>query len=141
MDNFSKDFYEGNEVLFVGYSGKNQGFSKMIYQAFTDNGIKVYPMNSKDGATYDVKVYKNFEELPQKPKTAFLLLNKENTRKVIQGLADNGIKKIQFQTKGNVDNAILEQCKNLGIKTIVACPMARFGKGLHRFHGYLAGVR
>ncbi len=138
----NKEFYNGNEVLFVGYSGgKNQPFSKMIYQAFTNNGIKVYPINPRSEGSYDVEVYRSIDQLPKVPTTAYVLLKKENARKVIKELADNGIKKIQFQNKRNVDEAILEDCSKLGIETVVACPMMRFGTGLHRVHGFFAGVR
>lgn len=139
--NYPKEFYEGNEVLFVGYSSKNQAFSKMIYQAFTDNGIQVYPMNSKEDGSYDVKVYHSFDQIPKMPATAYLLLNKENIKKVLPKIAEKGVKKVQFQNKKYIDDAIVNECQTLGIETLAACPMMKFGKGFHRFHAFLAGVK
>ncbi len=142
MSMLNKEFFNDSEVLFVGYSGgRNQPFSKMIYQAFTSNGIKVYPINPKLEGNYDVKVYRSIAQLPKIPTTAYVLLKKENARKAIYELAENGIKKIQFQNKRNVDEAILQACSELGIETLIACPMMRFGTGLHRLHGFFAGVR
>lgn len=141
MTKLNKEFFDGNEVVFVGYSGRNQTFSKMVYQAFSNNGIKVYPLNSKENGNYDVKVYKSIEELPKIPKTAYVLLNKENTRKVIRELAGKGIKKVLFQNSKNADKSVLEECAKLGIEAIVACPMMRFGSGIHRIHAFFAGVR
>ncbi len=141
MVDLKKEFFPGDEVLFMGYSAKNQGFSSKIYQAFSNHGIKVYPLNSKESENYAVKVYKSIDELPRIPKTAYILLNKESTRKVIKELSNKGIKNIVFQRSGNVDRSILEECTRLGMKTIVACPMMSFGSGIHRFHGLLAGIR
>lgn len=142
MSKLEKDFFDQSEVLFVGYSGgKNQPFSKMLYQAFANNGIKVYPVNRKTEGNYDVKVYNNFSDLPKIPSTAFVLLNKENTRKAVKELADCGVKRIQFQSKRNIDEEILSDCAKMGIDTVVACPMMKFGSGIHKIHGFFAGVR
>lgn len=141
MSNLTKDFFNEKEILFMGYSGKNQRFSKMVYNAFNNNGIKVYPVNSKEGSYYDIKVYKSLEELPKIPKTAYVLLNKENTRNAISSLKDKGVKKILFHSKKNIDSSILDECTKMGIETAVACPMMRFGSGIHRIHGFFAGIK
>jgi predicted CoA-binding protein len=141
MLKLNREFFENNEVLFVGYSGRNKAFSSMVYKAFTDNGIKVYPLNNKEGGSYDVKVYTRLSEIPTIPKSAYVLLNKENARKTIKTLADSGVKRILFQGKKVVDEGILEDCKSNGIEAVAACPMMIFGSGLHKIHGFFAGVR
>lgn len=141
MVDLKKEFFLEDEVLFVGYSAKNQGFSRKVYQAFLNNGIKVYPLNNKESGNYDVKVYKNIEDLPRIPKTAYILLNKDNTRQVIEVLANKGVQNLLFQRSRNIDQSILEECTKFGIKTIVACPMMRFGSGIHRIHGLMAGIK
>ncbi|MCX7709140.1 MAG: CoA-binding protein, partial [Clostridia bacterium] len=141
MSILNKDFFEGNEVIFVGYSGKNQGFCGNVHKAFINNGIKVYAVNNKEGGTYDIKVYKHLEELPKIPKTAYVLQNKENSQKAVKELAEKGVRKILFQSSRNVDASTLEECKKMGIETIVACPMMKFGSGIHKLHGFFAGVR
>ncbi len=141
MKKLNKEFFEGNEVIFMGYSSKQPQFSKMIYQAFADNGIKVYPVNSKEGATYDVKVYKKMDELPSVPKTAFILMKKEHAQKVLNELAQKGVRKVLFQNGSVADQEILDQCKGLGMEALVACPMMGLGKGIHRIHAFFAGVK
>ncbi len=142
MIKIDKDFYENGEVLFVGYSGgKNQPFSKMVYQAFTNNGIKVYALNNKPGGDYDIKVYGSMEELSQMPKTAYVLLKKENIMGILEELGARGIQRIQFQSSRSADASVLEACARMGIQTAVACPLMKFGSGLHRLHGFFAGVR
>ncbi len=141
MEKVNKDFFKGNEVLFVGYSSKNKAFCNSIMNAFAKKGFKVYPMNTRTKDGFDVKVYQDFAELPKVPDTAFVLLKSDNVRKVIKPLGENGIKRILFQNEKMVDQAILEQCKQLGIETAVGCPMMLFGSGLHRVHGFFAGVK
>lgn len=141
MIKLNKSFFDGQEVLFVGYSEKQKDFCDMVFKAFTDNGIRVYPLNKRKGASFDRKVYTEFTELPAIPATAYVLTNKENTKSMVQELADKGIKKILFQGKNNVDPETLEKCRGLGIETVVACPMMVFGRGFHKIHAFFAGVR
>jgi len=141
MVKISKDFFKDGEVLFVGYSSRNNGYSKSIYQAFTNNQMKVYPYNTKENASFDIKVYKNLAELPTIPKNAFILLNKENTAKAVKVLIGNGVKRILFHNAKNVDAATLEECEKAGIETAAGCPMMVYGTGIHKIHAFFAGVK
>lgn len=141
MNKLSKSFLKDNEILFVGYSSRNKAYSNGIYQAFTNNGFKVYPFNTKENASYDIKVYKKPEELPTMPKSAFILLNKDNTAKAVRMLADKGVKRILFYSAKGVDEDTQKLCESKGIEMAAGCPMMLYGKGLHKFHGILAGVK
>lgn len=141
MAKLSKDFFTDNEVLFVGYSLKNNAFSKGVYDAFAKNGIKVYPLNKNAEGSHEVKVYKSLTDLPKVPRCAYILLNRDNTGNMVKLLAENGVTRILFQNKKNGDTDILTQCKDLGMDTAVACPMMVLGSGIHRLHGFFAGVR
>jgi acyl-CoA synthetase (NDP forming) len=141
MVKLNKDFFKDNDVLFVGYSSRNSGYSKIVYQAFTDNKIKVYPYNKKENATYDVKVYKNLSELPVMPKNAYILLNKDNTAKAVKELIGKGVKRILFYSQKTVEPSIAAECEKAGIETAYGCPMMVYGKGFHKFHALLAGVK
>ncbi|HWT26667.1 MAG TPA: CoA-binding protein, partial [Mobilitalea sp.] len=111
MVKLNKDFFKDGEVLFVGYSSRNSAYSKGVYQAFANHNIKVYPYNTKENATYDVKVYKSLSELPKMPKAAFILLNKENTAKAVKQLLGKGVNRILFYSAKNVEPAILKECE------------------------------
>jgi predicted CoA-binding protein len=141
MNKLSKGFFKDNEILFVGYSSRNKQYSNMVYQALTDNGFQVYPFNTKENASYDIKVYKKLEELPVMPKTAFILLSKDNTPKAVKMLAGKGIKRILFRNASFVDEETLKECEKQGIEMAAGCPMMVYGKGLHKFHALFAGVR
>lgn len=134
-------FFSDKEVLFVGYSSRNSAYSKELFKGFTNNNIKVYPYNTKENATYDIKVYKSLSELLAMPKTAFILLNKENTAKAVKELVGKGVKKILFQNAKNVDPAVVAECEKAGIETAAGCPLMIFGSGFHKFHAFFAGVK
>ncbi len=140
MDKLEKDFFTGNEVLFVGYSSRQKGFCNMVAKAFARNGIKVYPLNTKSKGPFPIKVYASLTEIPRLPETAYVLTNKENTRQAVQELKANGVKRILFQSKKCVDPQTLEECRSAGIETAVACPLMFLGSFLHKIHGFLAGV-
>lgn len=141
MVKFNKKFFDDSEVLFVGYSSRNVAYSNSILQAFTNNNIKVYPLNTKENAEFDTKVYKKLEELPDMPKTAYVLLNKENTAKAVKQLIENGFTKILFYSKNTVDSATLAECDKAGVITSIGCPMMIYGNGIHKLHAFFAGVK
>ncbi|HWT74994.1 MAG TPA: CoA-binding protein [Mobilitalea sp.] len=134
-------FLTDKDILFVGYSSRNIGYSRELLKAFTNNRIKVYPYNTKENAKFDIKVYQNLSELPVMPKTAFILLNKDNTSKAVKELIGKGFKKILFHSQKTVDPAALAECDKAGIETAYGCPMMIFGTGFHKFHAFIAGVK
>jgi predicted CoA-binding protein len=141
MPKISRNFFKGKEILFLGYSGRNESFCKMILQAMSNNGFKVYPVNSNHDRRFDSKVYSSLSELPSVPENVYIMMNSDNTAKAVADLKGKGVKRILFQNKKVINDSLLEQCRQMGIETAVACPMMMFGKGIHRFHGFLAGVR
>lgn len=141
MVKLSRDFFADNEVLFMGYSSRRPAFSNSIYKAFTDAGVKVFPINSKQNGKYDVKVYNDISELKKVPSAAYILLNTENARKAVKQIKGSGVKRILFQPGKTADKEILDECAAAGIETAVGCPMMLFGSGLHRLHAFFTGVK
>lgn len=133
------DYFENKEVLFVGYSSRNKSFSNLIYKTLTKNGLEVYPVNVRKDCTFDINVY-NYENLPKIPRSAYVLLKKENTKIAVAELIQKGVKKFLFQNKASVDNETLRLCKEKGIETAIACPMMLYGSGFHKIHRFFAGV-
>ncbi len=141
MIKINKDFFTDSDILFVGYSSRNKAYSNMVFEAFTNNNIKVYPFNTKDNADFDIKVYKKFSELPMIPQTAYVLLNKTSAAKAVNHLIDNGVKKILFYNKNMVDPATLEECDKAGVVTAYGCPLMVYNGGIHKLHSFFAGVK
>ncbi len=141
MARLTRDFFAGGEVLFVGYSSRNAGFSRKLYKAFTEAGIRVYPLNPKGSADSAVRVYRSLDELPAVPAAAYVLLGAGKAGGLVRELAAQGVKRILFHLGKTADAAVLEECRALGVETAVACPLMLFGGGIHWLHGWLAGVR
>lgn len=136
-----KDFFTNNEVLFLGFSSNPNAFSRKVYQTFIKNGIKVYAVNTKKTKDQEIKVYTNLNELSQMPKCAYILLNKENTAIAAKQLQEKGIERILFHSPQTVDVDVVEQCRRLGIRVAVACPMMILKSGpIHKIHGFCAGL-
>jgi predicted CoA-binding protein len=141
MRNLKNEFFSEKEVLFMGYSSRSPQFSSLIYKAFTDAGIKVFPVNPKTSSKYDVKVYQDLSELPKVPSVAYILMNNKNAKAAVQQLKSYGIKKIMFHRGKTADRSLLDECKEAGIETAVACPLMLYGSGIHKLHAWLAGVK
>ena len=138
MAKLYKNFFKDQDILFVGYSSRNNTYSKEIYQTLVNNQKKVYPYNKKADATYDIKVYHSLEDLPKMPKSAFVLLNKDNAAKAAKELISKGISRILFRT---ADQATLLECEKAGVEAVVGCPLMIYGTGMHKFHAFFAGVK
>lgn len=141
MKKLSRDFFKGNEVLFVGYSSRNKAFSQELYRSISNSGVKVYPYNVKKEASYDIKVYNNLSDMEKIPEAAFILLNAGNAAKAAEELAGKGVKRMLFQSKGNVSPQTMEALEKKGVEVSVGCPLMLFGKGLHKIHAFFAGVK
>lgn len=140
MAKLTKDYFTNNEVLILGYPLKDDPSMKMILPAFQKNNIKVYAMNANATGDLDIKIYKSFAELPTRPKCAYIYLEKNEITPWISEMVSNGVRRVLFHSKQDVEPADIEACKSAGLETAIACPMMLLGKGLHKFHKFLAGV-
>lgn len=141
MARLTKDFFLNGEVLFVGCSSRNKRFSAMVRGAFEAAGIRVYAVNPKGSADPAVTVFRSLAELPAVPGTAYVLLGAGKARAVVGELAARGVRRILFHVGRTADEAVLAECRALGVEAAVACPLMVFGGGIHWLHGWLAGVR
>lgn len=135
-----RSFFEAEEVLFVGYSKKNEAFCKGVADAFEKRGAAVYPVNP-DPSKFARTVYADPSAVPARPKFAYVLTGKRRNVELVEALASLGVERVAFQSSMSADKELLARCAELGIKAVVACPMMALGGGFHRFHGFLAGVR
>jgi len=116
-------FFAAKEMVFIGYSSRHREFCTMAAQAFTDHGTKVYPVNPNQG-DYGVEVFSN----------------RRHNDGLAARLAAKGVKRVLFNSRQSTDEGLSAECRSLGMTVAVSCPMMALGKGLHRFHGWLAGV-
>lgn len=140
MAKLTKDYFTGNEVLILGYPLNDDPSMKMILPAFLRNNIKVYALNAKATGDSDIKIYKSFSELPAVPKCAYIYLEKNEITPWISKMKENGVERVLFHSKQDVEPADVEACKKAGLETAIACPMMLLGKGMHKLHKFFAGV-
>lgn len=133
-------FFSADSVIFVGYSSRNIGFCKMVREAFERSGTRVFPVNPS-GSVAGESVFTSIESLSGKADFAVVLTKKERNRAVAQELAKAGVKRVAFANSLCADRGVLDTCAELALEAVVACPMMALGGGLHRLHGFLAGVR
>lgn len=140
MKKINKEFLNCKELLIVGYPAAEDVFMKGLLEACLNSGIKVFPLAFAEGS-YNVKVYKALAELPKVPACAYIYLEKEHIQPVIRQLAESGVKRVLFHWKKDFDQGIIDECEKAGLEAAVGCPMMVLGKGYHKFHALLAGVR
>ena len=140
MGKLTKDYFSDNEVLILGYPLNDDSSMKMILRAFQQNGIKVYAMNAKATRDLDIKIYKSFSELPEVPKCAYIYLAKADVTPWIAKMKENGVRRVLFHSKKDVELTDIEACQKAGLETAIACPMMLLGGGIHKLHKFLAGV-
>lgn len=140
MDKLTKGFFSDNEVLILGYPLKSDPSMKMILRAFQQNNITVYAMNANATGDLDIKIYKSFSELPKVPKCAYIYLAKDAIAPWITKMKENGVQRVLFHSKKDVEPSDVEVCRKAGLETAIACPMMLLGGGIHKLHKFLAGV-
>lgn len=135
-------FFANDEVLFIGLSSNPRSFSRSVYRDFLKSGINVFPVNNKRFGLEGNEVYTSVKEIPKMPSTAYILLNKRNTKIAFDDIKNSGVKKILFHSRSIVDAQTLNECKDMGIEAVVACPKMMISKApIHKLHGFVAGVR
>ena len=140
MDKLSRNYLE-KEALFYGCSLKDKRFCELAHKSLSENGIKLYPVGNSQDGSFSFKVYNNLDELPEIPSFAYIVSDKDETRKIVSRLHELGVKKILFNSKNCVDKDTLNECEKMGMQTIVACPMMVLRSGSCRIHAFFAGVK
>lgn len=139
--NATKALFKGGKVIFAGFSKRNEAYSMSIYDALSGAGLEVYPYNPRKGETFSVKVFDSLDGIPGKPNAAIIAVKADHALSLVDSLHGRGIKNILFVSRTAASPAVLQKCDSLGLTAAVACPLMLYGKGFHRFHGWLAGIK
>lgn len=141
MKKLTKDFFSSGSAVMIGYSSKAESFSRAVYKDMSKAGITVYPVNRNAEASYDIKVYSDLSEVSDMPEVGVILVGQDEILGAIKELKSYGVKKVLVQSKRFIDGETESYCDEKGVELNVGCPLMAAGKGLHRFHGFLAGVK
>jgi hypothetical protein len=140
MKKIDKNFIVDNQILFLGVAKKYKMFCNSVYKAFAKNSIKVFPVKI-DESGCNFETFNSINEIKKMPKSAYSILDTPDNKKIIKELKNKGVTKILFHSKNIIDDELISQCGNLGLEVYVSCPLMLYGKGIHRFHGFLSGVK
>ena len=140
MNKIDKNFVLNNEILFLGVSKQYKMFSDMAYDGFVKKNVKVFPVRM-DNEKYKYETFGSINEISSVPKTAYTIMDTSDNKKIMKDLKAKGVTKILFHSKNIIDDELLTQCKELGFEVAVSCPLMYYGSGLHRFHGFISGVK
>lgn len=138
---FSKDFFSPGPLAFVGYSSKSPAYSAEIKETLERAGFTVHPVNKNPSSMLELPLHRCLDVLPPETRQALVLLAGDRALAAVEDLGKLGYRKVLFRSRGLAGKAALERAAALGMEVAVGCPLMVYGKGLHRFHGFLAGVR
>ncbi len=140
MNKIDRNFIIDNQIFFLGVAKKYKMYCNTAYKVFVKNGIKVFPVKIDDAAC-NFNTFSSINEIPVLPKTAYSILDIPDNKKIVKELKNKGVAKILFHSKNIIDEELISLCKNIGLEVAVSCPLMLYGRGFHRFHGFISGVK
>lgn len=141
MNKLNLSYFDNEEVVLVGLSSNKKSYSQMVYKSMIEQGVTVYPVNNRKDATFGINVFESIIEVPRTATIACVLTRKEHNEGMVEQIITMGIKKILIRSKSQLSEKDIEAINREKIEVTIGCPNMVLGKGLHRFHGYLAGVK
>lgn len=134
-----KDIFTNSRVLLIGFSVRQNTFSREVYNSLEDEAITVVPYNPKS-ADYGVKVYNNYSDIDNIPEVAVVLLNKDNLSKEVDKILSSGVKRVIVNSKSHLTLEVINKFKNSDVELDILCPLLIVGRGFHRIHKFFAGL-
>lgn len=141
MKKLNLSYFNNQEVVLIGLSSNKKSYSQKVYEVLTENRIMVYPVNKRSDITFDINVLKSIFEVPRTSTIACVLTKKENNEGMVEQIIKMGIKKILVRSKSQLSEKDIDIINREKVELTIGCPFMVYGKGLHRFHGYLTGVK
>lgn len=141
MKKLNLRYFDSQEVMLIGLSSNEKSYSQRVYKAMTEQGIPVYPVNNRKDVTFGINVFKSTQEVPETTTIACVLTKKEHNEGLVEQIIKMGIKKILVRSESQLSEKDIDAINREKIELSIGCPFMVLGKGLHRFHGYLAGVK
>jgi predicted CoA-binding protein len=137
---FSSSFFTPGPLAFVGWSSKQLAYCESIRAALEAKGFSVFPVNSNPASEFGATVHRDLASVPSDVVQAFILPTGDSALAAVEELARLGFKRLLIRS-GKLAAAAVAKAGELGLEVTTGCPLMAYGKGLHRFHGLLVGVR
>jgi hypothetical protein len=113
-------------VAVIGASNDRRKYGNKAVRAYILTGYKVYPVNPKEDTIEGMKAYKSILDIPDDIDRATLYVPPGVGMKIIQEIAEKGVKELYFNP-GSESDELIEKAKNLGLKPILACSILAVG--------------
>jgi predicted CoA-binding protein len=113
-------------VAVIGASNDRSKYGNKAVRAYLLNGSKVYPVNPKEETIEGLKAYRSILEIPEEVDRATLYVPPKVGLKVIEEIAEKGVKELYFNP-GSESDELVEKARKLGLNPILACSILAVG--------------
>jgi uncharacterized protein len=129
-----EEFISQPTLAVVGVSRNEQKFCNMAYRELQQRGYKLYPINPAAETVEGVKAYPSLKNLPEAVGGALIMVQPEQTEKVVRDAAEAGIRRVWIQ-QGAESDAALRFCEENGITVVHGQCIMMFMKNSAWYHG------
>lgn len=110
----------------IGASKDRSKYGNKAVRAYLLNGFKVYPVNPKEETIEGLKAYRSILEIPEEVDRATLYVPPQVGLKVIEEIAEKGVKELYFNP-GSESDELVDKARKLGLNPILACSILAVG--------------
>ena len=113
-------------VAVIGASNDRSKYGNKAVRAYLLNGFRVYPVNPKEKTIEGLDVYKSILDIQEEVDRASLYVPPKVGLKVIEEIAEKGVKELYFNP-GPESDELVAKARKLGLKPILACSILAVG--------------
>ncbi len=113
-------------IAVVGVSGDASKYGHKIFRDLLHSGYPVKGVNPRGGFVLGQNLYRSLSAIERKPELVITVVPPAVTEKVVEECNQLGIKTVWMQP-GSESGAAVDKAGEYGIKTIIACFMAEKG--------------
>ena len=113
-------------IAIIGASNNREKYGNKAVRAYLHKGYTVYPVNPKEETIEGLKAYKSVLDIPGSVDIASFYVLPQIGLKVIEEVAQKGIKEAFFNP-GSESDELYEKAKKLGLNPIIACSIVAIG--------------
>ncbi|MFH1201628.1 MAG: CoA-binding protein [Candidatus Omnitrophota bacterium] len=114
-------------IAVVGVSERTEKFGYRIFRDLAENGYHVWAVNPNNGEILGRKIYKSLSELPEVPDLVITVVTSKVTEAIVEECKELGIKEIWMQP-GSESRLAIDNAKKYGINVVYnACFMVKEG--------------
>ena len=113
-------------VAVIGASNDRTKYGNKAVRAYLRIGYKVYPVNPKGEAVEGLEAYKSILDIQAEVERATLYVPPEVGLKVIEEIAQKGVKEL-YVNPGAESDELVNKARKLGLNPILACSILAVG--------------